>query len=747
MLNPDNIPQELQSRPNWVTWKLETRDGKLTKVPYNPQNPQRKAKSNGPETWGTFAQAVEVASTDGFMGIGYMYGNSPHTGIDLDHCRNPETREIQEWAAQIIEVLNSYTEVSPSGEGVHITVEGEVPPGGNVKSEQGPDGKGQIEMYHQSRYLTMTGWHLPGLPLKVLPRQRQLSALHQKIFGQKKPEDQARSTTLDLSDAELIEKAYQAANGAKFQKLWAGDGSDYSTPSHADQALCNLLAFWTNKDFARIERLFFQSGLGRREKWQKRADYRAKTINKAIASTTETYSPPKKKPEADPCTITAACNLTDLGNARRLVAQHGHDLHYSFKAKKWLVWNGRCWEYNFSGEVYRRAKQTIATIYAEAGRADEDSRKKIVAHALRSEHDNRIKGMISQAQSEPGIPVLPEQLDKDPWLLNCLNGTLNLKTGKLKPHDRKDLITRFAPVEYDPKATCPGWEKFLARIQKSNTENIEFIQRILGYSLTGSCREQCLFMLWGTGANGKSTLLGTVSAILGSYAMQTPAETLLAKQRGEIPNDIARLNGPRFVTAIEVSEGKRLAESLVKQLTGQDTVSARFLFGEYFDFRPQFKLFLGTNHKPIIKDTTHAMWRRIKFVSFRVEIPDAEQDPELPEKLKAEGPGILQWMVKGCLSWQKSGLAVPEDVLDATAEYRGEQDVVGNFISDCCIEAPGAMAPAKGLYEAYLDWAKNAGEKWPLTQRAFGMSLSERGFERDKGTGNKGIWRGLGLRE
>jgi putative DNA primase/helicase len=221
-------------------------------------------------------------------------------------------------------------------------------------------------------------------------------------------------------------------------------------------------------------------------------------------------------------------------------------------------------------------------------------------------------------------------------------------------------------------------------------------------------------MPWGFGAKGKSTLLNTISNILGNYPIQTPTETLLAKPKGEIPNGLARLDGQRFVTAIEIDRWWRLAVSLIKQLTGQDTVSARFIYREYFDFLPKFKLFLATNHKPIIRDSSLAIWRRIRLIPFTVRIPKPEQHKELIEKLRAEYPGILAWMVRGCLSWQLGGLGVPEEVVAATGEYRAEMDLLGDFISDCCIVAPKASATAKELYQAYGKWIEKSGEKRPL---------------------------------
>ena len=463
-----------------------------------------------------------------------------------------------------------------------------------------------------------------------------------------------------------------------------------------------------------------------------------------------------RKVPPPPPVVPETFSLSDLGNARRLVAQHGQDLRYSHLAKKWYWWNNKYWAVDNCGEVERRAKLTVAGIYREAGNvADPDRRKALAQHALRSESRDKILSMVRLAQSEPGIPAAPEEMDANPWLLTCANGTLGLTTGELREHRREDLITRIAPVEYDPKAEYELWEKFLYEIMdvaqrpQSADRMVAFLQRALGYSLTGNCEEECLFMLWGGGANGKSTLVNTINHILGDYARNTPVETLLIKkQGGEIPTDVARLDGPRFVTAAEVDRGRRLAESLVKELTGRDIVTARFLYAEHFDFRPQFKLWLSTNNKPVIKGADDAIWRRIMFVEFPVQIPKAKRDKRLRDKLQAEAPGILNWLVRGCLAWQRDGLEVPEEVTAATAEYRSEMDDLAGFLEEKCLLGPGYNATAQELYSAYVSWAEDSGmrEKEIMKQQAFGRCLGERGLKRDRGTAGRRFWRGVGLR-
>jgi P4 family phage/plasmid primase-like protien len=437
-------------------------------------------------------------------------------------------------------------------------------------------------------------------------------------------------------------------------------------------------------------------------------------------------------------------NLTDLGNAERFAAHHGEDVRYCYPWRKWLVRTGARWERDEAGLVHRLAKETVRDIYREASDAeDEDRRKALAKHAAASESEARIRAMVELAKSE--APVSPDELDADPWLLNVQNGTINLRTGELREHRREDLITKLAPVEYDPDATAPTWGAFLERVLPGE-ELRGFVQRAVGYSATGDTSEQCMFIHHGPGANGKSTFQEAVAAALGDYAMRTPTETLLVKRAGGVPNDVARLKGARFVTASETEEGRRLAESLVKDLTGQDTISARFMWAEWFDFKPTHALHLSTNHKPEIRGTDPAIWRRIRLIPWAVTILPAEQDRKLAEKLRDELPGVLAWIVRGCAAWLQEGLKAPEEVRQATKAYRAEMDVLAAFLADCCVRDEDELAFAGELWGAWKRWCDESGEQ-AGTQKRFGGRLAERGFlnHRDSRTGRK-VWSGLSLR-
>ncbi len=437
-------------------------------------------------------------------------------------------------------------------------------------------------------------------------------------------------------------------------------------------------------------------------------------------------------------------NLTEMGNSERLIAQYGATIRYCYPWGKWLVWTGTRWERDDAGRVHQLAKATVRDIYQEAaGAEDEERRKALARHATRSESEAKIRAMLELAKSE--VPIHPDELDADPWLLNVKNGTVDLRTGTLQPHRREDLLTKMAPVEYAPGAEAPTWAAFLKRVLPSKDLR-EFVRRSAGYSTTGDTREQCLFINHGTGANGKSTFQEAFGAALGDYALRTPTEMLLAKRAGGVPNDIARLKGARFVAASETEENRRLAESLVKDLTGQDTISARFMRAEWFDFKPTHKLWLSTNHKPEIRGVDNAIWRRIRLIPWSVTIPPKDQNKELLEELRTELPGILAWLVRGCLEWREQGLNAPEAVREATRAYRAEMDTLAAFMADCCERGDDKDAFASELWKAWQRWCEETGEK-PETQKRFGQRLAERGFlnHRDSKTGRK-KWFGLHLR-
>jgi len=437
---------------------------------------------------------------------------------------------------------------------------------------------------------------------------------------------------------------------------------------------------------------------------------------------------------------------TDLGNAKRFIRQHGQDLRYVPLWGKWLAWDGTRWAVDDTYAVTHRAKETIRSLYGEVGSIqDDEKRRSFAQHIARSESHSRIKDMIELAKSEPGIPVAPQQLDADPWALNLVNGTLDLRTGQLRPHAREDLLTKLAPVAYDPEAPCPQWEAFLSRIFAGDVELIRFVQKAVGYSLTGLTQEQCFFILYGAGANGKSTLIQTISALLRDYARQTPTETLLI-QRGDGPrNDLARLQGARFVSASEVEGGRKLAEALVKQLTGGDTLTARYLYKEHFEFQPTFKIWLAVNHKPGVQGTDHAIWRRMRLLPFTVTIPAAEQDKQLTERLRTELPGILRWAVEGCRAWQQEGLEPPSAVKRATGDYRAEMDVIAAFIQDCCVLGDNHQVSTSELYAEYQGWCEQMGES-PVTPKGLAAALQERGCTSGRNSRGR-LWCGIALKE
>tara|TARA_R110002110_G_scaffold1039_1_gene4071 strand:+ start:1151 stop:3625 length:2475 start_codon:yes stop_codon:yes gene_type:complete len=424
--------------------------------------------------------------------------------------------------------------------------------------------------------------------------------------------------------------------------------------------------------------------------------------------------------------------LTDLGNAKRLVEKFGHEVKWVPSWRKWVNYTGKRWELDDTGRIMRLAEETTADVFMEAASENDTNRsEKLYKHAVRSESAGSLHSMVTLASSEAGMSVPVGNFDKDHWKLNTANGTIDLTTGQLLPFARKDLITKICPVEYNPNADSPIWDNFLHEILQGRLDLISFLYRYLGYSLTGSVREQKLLFCYGTGANGKSTFLNTVQHMMGTYAKQAAPELLVASKSGRHPTEVADLMGARMVVSAEIDRGRSLAEASIKQMTGGDPIKARYMKQDFFEFLPTHKLWLAANHKPIIKGNDEGIWRRVLLVPFEVNIPEAKQDKNLESKLLGELPGILNRVVAGCLDWQRNGLNIPLSVKRATQEYREELDLMKPFFDDRCDVNENHSINPKNLYNAYIDWCED-NHAYPMKTSFFNMLMRERSFKQGK---------------
>jgi putative DNA primase/helicase len=437
--------------------------------------------------------------------------------------------------------------------------------------------------------------------------------------------------------------------------------------------------------------------------------------------------------------------FTDATNAARLLREHGRDIRYNAAWKKWVVWNDTYWQMDDGALIHEKGLEMVRNIYDELLKTDDyRDRIEIEKYAMLSESVRRREAFVRAASWIKALNITSDDLDRDPWLLNVNNGTINVITGAFREHRQEDMITKIARVEYDPMADCPAWKQFIREIMDYKADIITFVQTVAGWAITGDTSEQTMFILFGSGANGKSTFLNTIMNLLGDYAIATPTETFMKRNSDQITNDIARLRGTRFVTTTEAEQGRRLSEPLIKQITGNDRMTARFLYGEFFNFMPTFKIFMATNHKPVIKGTDYGIWRRIKLIPFTTRIPEEKQDKHLEEKLRAEASGILNWLLAGATRWRREGLKTPTAILNATDEYRGEMDVIGNFLKECCIQSAGVSIRVRELFKAYQEWCDENNEH-ASSERFFSLRLKEMGYERIR-TADARYWNGLVLR-
>lgn len=753
MIRYDNFPEELTKIDNWCVWKYEKRNNqKPTKVPYNAQTGQR-AKSNDSNTWSSFESAMYVYNSGDADGIGFFF-QEPYVGIDIDDASDDVHRfkagdHKDNIVSEFHEAFKSYTEISPSGTGIHIIVKGKIP--GDRRRKK------NVEMYENGRFFTMTG--------NSLEKYKEVNDVSNKIFQviydkylktnvTNLPTKNKEFSFHEMSESDVIDSILNSKQAGIFSDLMSGNWHKYySSQSEADIALANILAFWCAKDYTQMDSLFRQSGLYR-EKWdEKRKDstYGEQTLFKAINDTAEVFTPSTKdKPLAyalnflndtkkeEPKELPAR-SWDDTGNADRFIDRYGDLYKYSYTKKNFYVYDGTKWREDTTGAIRTLIDKMVNDLKREKivfdpeELSEEDATKEFAKFIKKSRNTTAKKNIVDELKHRR--PIEQTDFDKDDMLINLLDGYINLTSGEHHEHDISKMFSLQAKSDYSDKMEPVIWKQFLEDIFDGDTEVIRFIQKALGYSLTGSIREQVMFILHGKGRNGKSIFTETISEILGTYASNIQADSLMVKQnKGAANSDIARLTNVRFVTSSEPNEGFRFDEGLVKQLTGGDKITARFLYGTEFEFTPNFKIWISTNHKPIIRGTDDGIWRRMVLIPFNVQIPDHKVDKDLKYKLLRESPGILNWMVEGAYMWMKDGLQIPESIKQAGQEYRTEMDVLEHFIEDTCIRSDGYEESAKDLFEAYKQWAEDSGE-YKMNKNQFGKKMKEKFQSKRKKTG------------
>lgn len=733
----DAIPKLLKRQKHWVCWKAvsdDAREGRIKKIPINPRTGEA-AQSNNPDTWTDFKTAVATAPR--YSGIGFMFARG-FFGVDIDdvptEIADYRAGDDNNIIAEFIHSLQSYSEYSVSGNGIHIICRGTLPPYGRRR--------GNVEMYSEGRFFIMTG-NPAAEYADIVDCTDKIKPLHEKYIG-----GGVAPTTgivmpkkdIALTAQDVINRAEASKQGKVFHDLYRGHWEPYfRSQSEADMSFCNQLAFWCRKDFALMDSIYRSSGL-MRAKWDRKqsgSTYGKLTLQKAINSCVNVWEPTAKYSVSIGVKKTKKPKLysfDDTGNAEKFVDLFGDTIRYSHINKSWLYYDGRRWCGDMSGELRRMVDEVVEEMrthladYVESADDVDDMERQFFKHIKYCRSSRAKTAMLKE--SEHKVPISPAQLDAHPYLFCTTNGVINLRSGDITPHKREQYITKMSGIEYTDKMDAPRWTTFLNDIFANDGELIRYVQKAVGYSMTGDISEQCAFFCYGTGRNGKSTFLDIISEIMGDYAVNIQPETIMVRPNtGGPTSDIARLKGARFVTTVEPNEGARLNEGLLKQLTGGDRVTAAKKYENEFEFSPEFKLWMGTNHKPYIRGTDVGIWRRIHLIPFTVQIPENRVDRQLKHKLRAELPAILQWAVDGCLLWQKEGLKKPRAVEEASRDYQGEMDVLSSFLGACTVQGPGEVK-ASELFAVYSAWARDCNE-YEMSSTKFGREMAKR-FEKVK---------------
>lgn len=785
---PDGLPQELKDSGRWCVWRYEQRAGrdKPTKCPYNPRTGGG-AMSNNPSTFSTFQEAAAALWRGGFdgLGVGVFDGLC---AIDIDHCI-AEDGTPSPLAVDIVSTMESYTETSPSGQGVRIFFRAS---GFNYDKSRYylMNAKQGLEIYvsgDTSKFLTVTGKSEPWAgPFPICERAEALQTILDRYMvrpARTTPEaTRAPQMPVELSDAEVVAKAHSARNGAAFAALWNGDTSGYGSHSEADMGLCNMLAFWTGCNARQMDRLFRSSGL-MREKWdrpQSGSTYGALTIAEAIRTCTRTYSAPTEHQQdthrpptehiKNPPEQVRPPDFSDAGNAEVFTQRYQEDLLFS-DALGWLAWSGTHWERSdhraltlateLSGEMLADAQQEyraalVGMAEAKAAEAEgtgkpEDmeratsraaSAKAYLTHAKQTRSAGRLKSMLELAK--PAFVVKTDTLDANPADLNTPAGIVDLTTGELRTHDRAarcSQITTTSPGEQGAQM----WADFLDTITQGDGSLRGFLQLVAGMALHGKVYHEGLILAHGAGRNGKSTFFNALAAVLGDYAgsLDIDVFTTDKQNRGAA---LATLRGKRLVIAGELEEGRRLSVATVKKVCSTDRITIEEKYKAPETITPSHTLCLFTNHLPRVGSTDPGTWRRLIVVPFRATITTQGSRSNYGDILVQEaGPSILVWAIEGAVNFARNGyqLQTPDVVEEVTAAYRGQEDWVGNFVAECCTTAADARTGAAELYQAYRAWAERSGD-YVRRLPDFNAAMEAAGFQKITPK-NKRTWVGVGL--
>ena len=800
----NNVPSELKVLKRWVCFKVEgLENGKTTKRPYNALNGGL-ARVNDELTWTNFNTALKGCVKYKCDGIGFILGHGIF-GIDLDNHPDEDgtyplsDEEFKVLTDEFVTTLDSYSERSQSGKGVHIICQGILPPGSRRK-------KGSpVEMYDKSRFFAFTGDVIHNVPINN--REKEVVPLWEKyvksdIVVNNGRERKIVPDELKLDDKEVIETALSSSSGEKFYRYYYdGDismnGNDHSS---ADMSFCCMLAFWCNGDEEQMDRIFRNSALYR-EKWDKyrgEKTYGEITIEAACRQTPDGYVKQEivkstiknkdKKPLLENVkSEQAEMNLdafgepifkikkifksytySDTGNAERFYDYFGELFKYNVTDKTWFFWTGKTWIKDSKDIIRKYANKFIEILHEEEERLYKEQAeleavgKKDAAKMIEKKLDACRKNtarvankagkdaMLSELKVLYDIPLENWEFNQDDFLLNTDSGVVDLRSGNVYPFDKEKLMTKNTghKVSFEEPTT---WLKFLYSVFDCGDDDetnslIESLQTCLGYSLTGSVREQVMFLLYGGGSNGKSVLTETIAHIIGDYSDNIASSTLMQQKgtQGSTNFSLAKLQTCRFVETGETDEGGKLAEAQLKILTGGDQIAAQFKFGNEFSYKPKFKIWMSTNNPPIIRGTDFGIWRRVIVFEFKNTFTGDKKDKDLPDKLKAEADKILGWLIQGCLKYLKANkLLIAKSQITALELYKESMDVVAQFLRKECILHDERCVECKTLYNHYKEWALNNTD-YVMKERKFSTELKNKGVETvfDIGAG-KDVYKGL----